>query len=104
MDETLNDLARILTKHDHLGQAEVVQQLLQGLRSGDRSSFPTLLQSVDMWGGSGAVWEVGDLGDDTRAFRQAIIDLAAEMDKCGLGMERSRFVASTFAEWNRLGV
>jgi hypothetical protein len=104
MNAILSNLARILAKHDHVGQAEVIRKLLQYLEGGNQGSFVALIHSVDMWGDSGAVWEVCNLGDDTREFQCAIIELAAEMDDDGLGNERSRFIASTFAKWSRMGV
>jgi len=103
MIETLRELCRLLLANAFPGQAEIVQRLLQ-LNDENSDEFVRLLISVDMWGGSGAVWEVGDLGDDTLAFRNAFIMLAAQMERAGLGTEGSRFIASTFRQWNRAGV
>jgi hypothetical protein len=104
MIATLNELVRLLAKHDHHGKARVVQGLVEALQAGNQTEFVTLLHSVDMWGGSGAVWEVGELGEDKQAFQCAIIQLSADMDQAGLGTERSRFIASTFVEWNRMRI
>jgi hypothetical protein len=57
-----------------------------------------------MWEGAGAVREVGDLGPDTLAFRNAIIHLAAEMDRQGIGLPRSRNIAEIFRQWNHGGL
>jgi hypothetical protein len=57
-----------------------------------------------MWGGSGAVWEVGPIGTDTAQFRNAIIQLAEAMDRDGIGTEGSRSAASIFTQWNRQGL
>ncbi len=103
MLETLKELGRILLKNDWDGQAEIIQCLIN-LHDTDQKEFVRLLHSIDMWGGSGAVWEVGDLGEDEVAFRYAIIRLAAQMDEAGLGTERNRYIASTFRKWNQAGI
>jgi hypothetical protein len=99
----LQEIHRLLVNHQHAGQAVVVGKLIE-LLPVDRDAFIRLLQGVDVWGGSGAVWEVGPLGADERSFRSAIISLATQMDAQGIGSERSRFIARTFENWNRLGV
>lgn len=103
MTNDLQEIHRILVKHNHPGQAEVVARLLV-LYSQDLGQFSQLLQSISMWGGSGAVWEVGPTGEDTRRFREAFIRLSDWMESNGLGMERSRFIASVFLYWNDLNI
>jgi hypothetical protein len=103
MITTLRELHRLLVKHDYPGQAETVAKLIE-LREGDGKDFTRLLQSGEMWGGSGAVWEVGSMEGDTRAFRSAIMSLAAEMDEAGLGLEHSNFIANVFRDWNEKGL
>jgi hypothetical protein len=103
MIETLREIRRLLLANGFPGQAEVVERLLH-LNDENPTEFVRLLTSADMWGGSGAVWEVGDLGNDERAFRDAIISLAGQMDRADLGSERSRSTASTFRQWNRNGI
>ena len=68
------------------------------------SEFIALIQDINMWGGSGAVWEVAQLGTDTSEFRKAIIKLAAAMDRDGIATDRSRDIASVFDNWNRRGL
>ena len=55
----------VLTGHGHFGQSEVTERLVRLAGESD-GAFLELLQSVDVWGGAGAVWEVGELGADKR--------------------------------------
>lgn len=116
LDSIMDDLQRIydlLSKHEFQGQAEHVQHLLE-LAKSDSSRFAEAIVDGGMWGGSGAVWEVGsfrrpeiDEREATRdelAFRKAIIRLATNMDKIGLGTEGSRSVATAFKTWKRMGL
>ena len=102
MMRTLRELHRLLDKHGHHGQAEYVLTLSD--LPADSPKLEASLQSVEMWGGSGAVWEVGELGDDKRQFRNTIIQLVEEMERSGIHFPRARFIANTFLKWNRDGV
>jgi hypothetical protein len=99
----LQELHRLLIESGHPGQANFVEQLI-ALLSTDHEKFVRLLQSVGMWGGAGAVWEVEPLNMNEQAFRAGIIALAAEMDAQGIGMERSRWISYVFQEWNKAGL
>jgi hypothetical protein len=74
------------------------------LQDTDARQFVRLLQDGGMWGGSGSVWEVGQLGTDTITFREAIIRLADEMDTAGLSCKGSQFAAQIFRKWNEAGL
>jgi hypothetical protein len=101
----LSQLAELLHKYGHDGQAAVVDEIMATLET----STPDYkrLASIDMWGGSGAVWEVcffaSAMGAEGRAdeayFRKAIIRIAATMDQMKIGTDRSRFIAKTFQGW-----
>ena len=101
----LSQLAELLHKYGHDGQAAVVDQIVATLET----STPDYkrLASIDMWGGSGAVWEVCLIPSAMRVegradrtnFRKSIIRLAATMDQMKIGTERSRFIAKTFQGW-----
>ncbi|HTW95317.1 MAG TPA: hypothetical protein VMD30_11015 [Tepidisphaeraceae bacterium] len=102
----LEQLRRLLINSDNLGQARTVERLIE-LRSADPAEFNRLLQGVDMWGGSGAVWEVGPTRmnrDEVQSFRAAIIALAEWMESESVGFERSRFIADVFRKWNAAGI
>jgi hypothetical protein len=102
----LQQLHALLVASDNPGQAKVVRKLMD-LHQTDTAAFNHLLHSVDMWGGSGAVWEVGPSRMDSsqvRSFRDTIIALADWMDLQGTGLERSRFIAGVFRKWNAMGI
>ena len=106
--ETLAELRDLLRKYGFHGQADIIQDILDR-HSTDTQDFVDALQGVAMWGGAGAVWEVGDFTEngvagprakaDRRRFMRAIISLAQEMDRADLGTDRSRFIAATFSSW-----
>ena len=76
-------------------------------RQTDAVAFNRLLHSVDMWGGSGAVWEVGPSRMDSSqvlSFRETIIALADWMDLQGTRFDRSRFITGLFRKWNAMGI
>ena len=101
----LSQLAELLHKYGHKGQAAVVDEILATIET----STPDYkrLGSVDMWGGSGAVWEVclipsamrGAAHADETSFRNVIIRIAAAMDQMKIGTDRTRFIAKTFQGW-----
>jgi len=105
----LLQLARLLRKYCHDGQAEVVEGILASFRS----AHPDYkrLSGIDMWGGSGAVWEVNltqssptiQGSADDMLFREIIVRLASAMDGLGIGTERSRFISTTFRRWLKEG-
>ncbi len=101
--DPLQDIEGLLRSHGHFGQADYVKQLLD-LPTRNRTELISFIQTVEMWGGAGAVWEVGDLKTDTLIYREAIIRLAAAMDRDGIGTDRSRHVASILSDWNQRGV
>ena len=57
--DILNAIHEILLTENYKGQAEVIKSLLVLLNTKQYSLFAERLTSIDMWGGSGAVWEVG---------------------------------------------
>jgi hypothetical protein len=105
LGEDLALLAGLLTKYGQSPQAAVVIEILGTLRT----STPdyTRLAGADMWGGSGAVWEVSpgssrgssEERGDRKSFHQTIVRIAATMDRMKIGNEGSRSVARIFREW-----
>lgn len=102
----LSRLSELLHKHGHGGQATVVDEILATL--GTPAPDYKRLAGIDMWGGSGAVWEVrltpSGKEEDERALLQTIIQLAATMDSLKIGTERSRSIARTFQGWLDKGI
>jgi hypothetical protein len=56
--DTLKNIEIILRQGELFGQANVVENLMQNLIAEDYQIFVNDINSVNMWGGSGAVWEV----------------------------------------------
>ena len=106
----LAELARLLRKYGHYGQATVAEEIFTTIET----PYPDYkrLAGVDMWGGSGAVWEVSltspikssEARQDQNAFHQTIIRIAAAMDRIGIGTDRSRSTAKIFEEWLNRGI
>jgi hypothetical protein len=78
----LTYLSNILNKSKNHGQAEVTDKLIELLKQEKFDDFIKLINGVDMWGGSGAVWEVG-IGNHIymRDFQKTIISLIDLMEK-----------------------
>lgn len=102
--EALETARDLLHKYDYAGQADVIERILTSLHA-DGSDYQ-LLSGVDMWGGSGAVWDVSlcqpDAPEhkmDRKKFWKAIVAIAREMDGIGVGTPRSRQIADVFQHW-----
>ena len=79
---TLKNIETILRQNELLGQANFVENAILKLDSNDYEIFVTQMNSVEMWGGSGAVWEVYiENADMQRKFQTAIIDLINIMEE-----------------------
>jgi hypothetical protein len=102
MLEALHTLRRLLLNHGHAGQASVVAELIR-LHDVDRDLFARRLQDGEVWGGSGSVWEVGDMGSDEIEYREGLILLADRMAVHDLDCKGSRFIAQTLRDWRSLG-
>lgn len=101
----LRAIAELLRKYKHCGQADVVEEILATLET----STPDYdrLRGIDVWGGSGAVWEVnlcparksGEEKLDHTTYLEAIVQLATAMEDAGLATARTRSIAATFQSW-----
>ncbi len=79
---TIRDL---LNNSGNEGQALVIENLMNLLSIEITDDFLKLINSVDMWGGSGAVWEVNiDDENKYKCFQQAIINLIDLMERTGV--------------------
>jgi hypothetical protein len=105
LNRDLNVIAQLLCNYRHYGQARVVEEILGTLETA--SPDYKRLCGIDMWGGSGAVWDVylprshrsEQSKADERDFRRAIIRIAETMNQLKIGTDRSRFIAATFQGW-----
>lgn len=90
----LTKLIRILSKEDLIAQAQVIKTLVDLLSKRKDEQFVKLLNGIDMWGGSGAVWEVHI--EDGRSAREfeiemiKLIDLMEETNVLGKGIKPIR--------------
>ncbi|MGH9522510.1 MAG: hypothetical protein ACRD3E_08255 [Terriglobales bacterium] len=107
--ESLAVARDLLNKYDNPGQVDVIDRILSTFHT-DVPDYRTL-SGVDMWGGSGAVWEVllcpcdtEEHKKDTERFWNAMIDISREMDRIGVGTPRSRQIAETFQGWLKANV
>ena len=85
-ESVLNKLIKLLYQNSNNGQAEYVERIKSALLKNDIEDFKKKLISVDMWGGSGAVWEVGGFKtvSDDREFILEIVKLTELMKNSGL--------------------
>jgi hypothetical protein len=82
---TLTKLSQILEKADCKGQAEIASTIVDLLQNENFNEFLRLINGVDMWGGSGAVWEVYiEDPKDARDFETAIVRLIDIMEASGI--------------------
>jgi hypothetical protein len=80
--EVLTKLHHILQRAEHYAQAEFVRKLMELIEIGDHPTFVRFINSVDMWGGAGAVWEVYlKTQNDEIEFEETIVNLIDLMDK-----------------------
>lgn len=102
--EELRTLGSILSKYGYTAQADFVEELLH-LYENNSPEFAMKLASIEMWGGSGAVWDAyipQGTPDQARSLR-ALIALADYMNAQMIGpklmRERAESLASTFRQW-----
>jgi hypothetical protein len=75
----LNNIIELLYENSNVGQAEWVEKIKSSLLKNDNDSFKKKLISVDMWGGPGAVWEVGFI-DNNEKEKKFILELIKLLD------------------------
>ncbi len=79
---TLKNIETILRQSELSGQANFVENVILKLASNDYEIFRAQMNSVEMWGGSGAVWEVYiENNEMQRKFQMAIIELINLMEQ-----------------------
>lgn len=97
-EKTLTRLVDILHDNAFTAQANVVRHLFDALTRNDTQDFLKIITSVDMWGGSGAVWEVGGFttSKDEKEFWRHLIRLTDEMKAVGIKCGRAYETADIF--------
>jgi len=87
-------LIGLLKKSENFGQAKIIENLVILIQREDWQLFDKLINGVNMWGGSGAVWEV-NIQDEAeyKKFQREIIHLINLMERTkilGNGVKRIR--------------
>ena len=75
----LNNLIELLYENSDNGQAECVEEIKSSLLENNIVDFKKKLISIDMWGGSGSVWEVGFIDAEERE-KKFILELIKLLD------------------------
>lgn len=95
----LTELIQILSKADLSTQAQVVQTLVNLLNQRRYEQFVKLLNGIDMWGGSGAVWEVHiENSSNAREFETEMIKLIDFMEEIKVLGKGIKPIRKTFKE------
>lgn len=92
----LDELRKQLFKEGYVVQSATLSNLLEYLAERNFAKFIKVINSVDMWGGAGAVWEVNfDNKADANKFEDNIIKLIDLMDRTnilGKGIKQIRTI------------
>jgi hypothetical protein len=102
--EILRQVEQILRRNDHPGQAAYVAAVAT-IAEWDSTAVAPALTSGAMWGGSGAVWEVGtfDVAGDRLEFYRTLMQLVEAMRAQGIDSPGANNRASILSQWIRNG-
>ncbi len=107
----LQNISLLLNNAKHDAQAKVVLKISEQLEQEDNVAFVKMMNGVDMWGGSGAVWEVWiDNEELRRQFNHeliALIDLMRKSDimiSYGIEPIRDFFKKEVYRRKNYIGM
>jgi hypothetical protein len=91
-------IVEILNTNGHKPQADAVNKPLQYLGQDDIDNFLKHFKSVDIWGGSGAAWEVGSFSTKQveREFESCFIRLAELIKENGIKFKPADQIANIF--------
>lgn len=93
----LTRIVEILSDNAFPEQANAVRRPLQYLYKDDTINFIKNLNTVDIWGGSGAAWEVYLQPKETeREFMQCVIDLIEKLEQTGIEINGIRGILKAF--------
>jgi hypothetical protein len=78
----LRIIFQLLNKAGHNAQADFIQKIIELMNQQNISLFVRLINSVDMWGGAGAVWEVHiENKVDAKTFENEMLRLIYLMEQ-----------------------
>ena len=95
---TLSRIVEILNENGFNAQANAVNKPLQYLDQDDIDNFLKSFKTVDIWGGSGAAWEVGDFPTKQieREFESCFIKLSELLNETGIKFKPADQIANIF--------
>ncbi len=94
---TLTRIVELLRDNGSNGQANAVKKPLQYLYQDDTTKFLESLKTVDIWGGSGAAWEVYfEKRQQEREFQSCFIRLAQILKDTGIKFKTADIIANIF--------
>lgn len=98
--KVLTSIRELLESARHEGQAEYVTELI-ALAERDQDAFRAGLITIDMWGGSGAVWDVLPFPslDDQKRFYRLLVRLVQEMVINEIHDNRAEQIAAVLRNW-----
>ena len=101
----LKEIAGLLEKNGHPGQAEYVSALATVAYWDSTAATPGLISGA-MWGGSGSVWEVGTFNsrEERRQFMQALLRLVDEIRQAGITAPGAESCAAIMTNWLKSGI
>ena len=84
--DNLTRMIELLRDNAFTAQSDAVRRVLSPLLLDNDEVFLKALNSVDMWGGAGAVWEVYgfETKENEREFHKLIVDLIILMKEMGI--------------------
>ena len=98
----LNVIGEILLRLNFLGQYQVISDLLNLLDKNEDMIFIKELNGVNMWGGAGAVWEVGiqEKKDEITFINKLIelIDFMETTNVLGRGIKSIKRILSSIKQ------
>jgi hypothetical protein len=95
---TMTRIVEILRDNAFSAQADAVRKPLQYLYSDDKDNFVKHLLTVDIWGGSGAAWEVAPFPSRQieKEFEKHFVKLVDLMRQCGIKNVKATSVEKYF--------
>lgn len=99
IQQALRNIYTVLKENNHAGQAEVIQGLTDALSENDVDKFLSKFYTVDMWGGSGAVWEVGfDNYQADQKFMRAFVSLISVLEQVNITSGKIKTIKKYFVK------
>ena len=95
--DTMAQIIEVLKNNGYPHQAQAIENPLNYLIKDNTSKFVNSLNTVDIWGGSGSVWEV-DLTppEEEQMFMQLMVVLIDNLKTTGIEIPRAKRIEKLF--------